>query len=162
MPEVNIDERAASGSAESPLQVLQPYEGVASHRVWRVAWVANPESPEYITFHLNSASDTESIPIAVDVLEQQFHLLADQWRRETGMLSSISRKAMHPTYQRIIGMGDKAVTPILRQLQKQLDHWFWALNAITGENPVPQESAGDLRQMADAWILWGKKKGYIL
>ncbi len=77
------------------------------------------------------------------------------------MLSSISKKAMHPTYHRIIGMGDKAVTPILRQLQEQLDHWFWALNAITGENPVPQESAGDLRQMAKAWIQWGREMGYI-
>lgn len=162
MPEVIIDERAASGSAEAPLQVLQPYEGVASHRVWRVAWVVYPESPGYITFHLSGASDTHSIPVALEAPEREFVQFADQWHRETGMLSSISKKAMHPTYQRIIGMGDKAVAPILRQLQEQPDHWFWALNAITGENPVPQESAGDLRQMADAWILWGKKKGYIL
>ena len=158
---VIFDERAATGSAEAPSQVLQLSEGIASQRVLRVAWLAYAQSPSYVTCHLSGASDTESIAIALEVLEQQFCLLAEQWARETGMLSSISKKAMHPTYQRIIGMGDKAVRPILRRLQERPDHWFWALSAITGENPVPQESAGNLRQMADAWILWGRRRGYI-
>lgn len=113
------------------------------------------------TFHPSGASDAESIPTATRATEQQFRALAEQWRRETGMLSSISKMAMHPAYQRIIGMGARAISPILLDLQKRPDHWFWALNAITGENPVPQESIGNLRQMAEAWIGWGKSRGYI-
>lgn len=162
MPEVVIDERAASGSVESGLRVLFAHERPVTQAVWMFKGFPDSEFPAYVTFHFLGASDTESIPIAVEVLDQQFRLLAEQWHRETGMLSSISKKAMHPTYQRIIGMGDKAVTPILRRLQERPDHWFWALNAITGENPVPQECAGNLRQMADAWIVWGRRRGYIL
>jgi hypothetical protein len=93
--------------------------------------------------------------------DQEFHSLAEQWRRETGMLSSVPKMAMHPAYQRIIGMGERAIAPIMQELQWRPDHWFWALNAITGENPVPQESAGNLRQMAQAWIEWGRRRGYI-
>ena len=161
MPEVILDERAASGSAEVQLQVLQQNKGIASQRVLGVAWVAYPESPTHITFHRSGASDTESIRFVLDAPDEEFSLLADRWRRETGMLSSISRKAMHPAYQRIIGMGAGAIVPILQELQVRSDHWFWALNAITGENPVPEESAGNLRQMADAWIAWGRRRGYI-
>jgi hypothetical protein len=105
--------------------------------------------------------DTESLSTAEQATEQQFRSLAEQWRRETGMLSSVSRMAMHIAYQRIIGMGARAIIPILLDLHKRPDHWFWALNAITGENPVPQESAGNLREMAKAWIQWGRRRGYI-
>jgi hypothetical protein len=66
---------------------------------------------------------------------------------------------MHPAYQRIIGLGTAAVPLILAELEKDLDQWFWALKAITGEDPVPPESRGKMREMADAWLNWGRKKG---
>lgn len=31
------------------------------------------------------------------------------------------------------------------------DHWFWALEMITGADPVPVEAYGDTVQMAQAW-----------
>jgi len=43
----------------------------------------------------------------------------------------------------------------------QTDHWFWALEAITGENPVGKEDAGDVEASARGWIAWGKKNGYL-
>jgi hypothetical protein len=69
--------------------------------------------------------------------------------------------AMLKPYQQIIGMGDRALPLILSELQREPDHWFWALEAITQENPVPPEAAGRVRQMADAWLMWGKQHGYI-
>lgn len=49
---------------------------------------------------------------------------------------------MHPAYQQIIGMGEKALPLILRDLRdRPTGHWFWALNAITGEEPTLGESA---------------------
>ena len=63
--------------------------------------------------------------------------------------------AMHPAYQQIIGMGTPALPLIFQELQREPDHWFWALGAITGENPVPEEDAGDLDAMTDAWLSWG-------
>jgi hypothetical protein len=68
--------------------------------------------------------------------------------------------AMLKPYQRIIGMGAPAVSLILRELEREPDQWFWALESITEENPVPPEAAGRVRSMAQAWIDWGKQHGY--
>ena len=91
----------------------------------------------------------------------RFRALADQWRRETGPLSSSSRIAAHPAYQEIIGMGPAVLPLILRELQEHGDHWFAALRAISGENPVPQKYAGRIPKIAECWLEWGRGKGYI-
>jgi hypothetical protein len=57
-------------------------------------------------------------------------------------------------------MGDAAISLLLGELQKQPDHWFSALQTITGENPVPKAKWGKLSAMADSWIEWGRKHGY--
>ena len=99
-------------------------------------------------------------PGAEDGMETQFRELVDQWQEETGMLSSTSKKAIHPAYQEIIGMGEKAIPMILRELEERPSHWFFALQSMTGENPVPPEAAGHVGKGADAWIKWGREKGY--
>lgn len=43
--------------------------------------------------------------------------------------------AMHPAYQRIIGLGPEVAPLLLRELERQPDHWFWALKALTGADP---------------------------
>jgi hypothetical protein len=93
-------------------------------------------------------------------IETIFLELAEQWRRETGMFSVISKISMHPAYQRIIGMGQPVVPLIMRELEHEPDHWFWALSAITGANPVKPEQRGRLNEMAQAWIEWGRANGY--
>ncbi len=50
---------------------------------------------------------------------------------------------------------------MLEGLRRKPDHWFIALEEITGENPVPPESEGKTQKMAQAWIQWGIKGGYI-
>lgn len=50
---------------------------------------------------------------------------------------------------------------ILAELQRETDHWFWALEAITGENPVPESDLGDMAASARAWTDWGKKNGLL-
>jgi len=69
--------------------------------------------------------------------------------------------AMLPSYQRIIGMGLAAVPLLLEELSREPDHWFWALEAITEENPVPREAAGNVPLMAKAWVEWGKQHGFV-
>ena len=66
----------------------------------------------------------------------------------------------HPAYQQIVGMGDKAIPLILRELEQAPDHWFWALKAITGVNPVPREERADIKAMAKHWLEWGREEGY--
>jgi hypothetical protein len=98
--------------------------------------------------------------VATSGLEETFLGLAEQWQRETGMLSLVQKMVMHPAYQRIIGMGQPVVPLILKALEREPDHWFWALEAITGENPVREEERGRIKQMAAAWVLWGRENGY--
>jgi hypothetical protein len=38
--------------------------------------------------------------------------------------------------------------------------WFWALKSITREDPVPAGDRGSTPKMVDAWLSWGKQKGY--
>jgi len=90
----------------------------------------------------------------------RFYLLLKDWREGRGPTSSVTQLAMHPAYQQIIGMGPDALPFILRELERTPDHWFWALNAITGADPVRVEDRGRLRKMAAAWIRWGKDEGY--
>jgi hypothetical protein len=104
---------------------------------------------------------TYKYPIKSQVeLEAEFKSLAAEWRAETRMLSLVAQKSMHPAYQRIIGMGQPIVPLIFRDLEQKPDHWFWALRAITGDNPVKPEQRGRMNQMAQAWIQWGKEQGY--
>ena len=69
--------------------------------------------------------------------------------------------AMLRPYQQIIGMGTAAVPLILEELQREPDQWFWALECITEENPVPPQDAGRVRAMAEAWVRWGIERGFL-
>ena len=93
--------------------------------------------------------------------ETRFRALADQWRRETGMLSSISQMAAHPAYQEIIAMGPDIIPLLLRELQERGGHWFPALRALSGENPAPREYAGQIPKIRECWLEWGRQQGYI-
>ena len=93
--------------------------------------------------------------------ERVFAALAERWRRETAPLSSATDIALHPAYQRIIGMGQAALPLILAELERAPDHWFWALRAITNENPVTEEDAGDLGRMRDAWVRLARARGWL-
>jgi hypothetical protein len=35
------------------------------------------------------------------------------------------------------------------------------LNAITGENPIPDDAAGDIDRMTAAWLEWGRANGLL-
>jgi len=91
---------------------------------------------------------------------ETFDRLLEEWGEETTHLSDVSKKYMNPSYQQIIGMGKKAVPFLLQELEKSPTHLFWALEAITGQNPVKEEHAGIMQEMANDWFEWARKKGY--
>ena len=76
-------------------------------------------------------------------------------------MSNTAQMAMLRSYQKIIGMGMVAVPFLLAELRREPDQWFWALEVITDENPVPAEAAGKVRVMAQAWIDWGRQRGLL-
>lgn len=95
-------------------------------------------------------------------LESVFRALADDWKSRKSHSSSVEEMAMHPAYQQIIGLGPDVVPLLLAELERHPDHWFWALHAVTREDPVPPESRGKIRAMAKAWIEWGRRNVHRL
>jgi hypothetical protein len=93
-------------------------------------------------------------------VEERFRQLAAEWRDAIGPLSSATKIVQHPAYQEIIALGGDVVPFILRELEQKPDHWFAALRAITGEDPVAPEDRGRMDRMATVWIRWGKEHGF--
>ena len=58
-------------------------------------------------------------------------------------------------------MGPDVVPLLIRDLAEQPTHWFWALKAISGEDPVPPESVGKTPEMTESWLHWGHERGYL-
>lgn len=48
---------------------------------------------------------------------------------------------------------------LLLALQKNPNWWFFALEQITGENPVQPDYNFD--ETVEAWLQWGREKGLI-
>ena len=63
-------------------------------------------------------------------LQSEFNRLTKQWQTQTGYQSSLSVITSHPSYQRIISLGEDVVPLILNELSDRPDHWFTALQSI--------------------------------
>src|ERR1700687_149051 len=72
-------------------------------------------------------------PVLSSAASHEFGKHKTKWKRDTKFLSSPLDRYMHPSYQRIIGLGPAVTSLILRDLKKELNDWFFALPAITGE-----------------------------
>ncbi len=97
-----------------------------------------------------------------DTLEQQVRRLLTTWREQTGCLSSSSSCVAHPAYRELIALGAAALPFIFRDLEQTLDgHLSSALVAITGTQPVPPEEGGQIQIVANRWLAWGRRNGYL-
>ncbi len=108
-----------------------------------------------------TSTERDAIGILVPMdLEVRFQHLVGDWKRQRGLTSSAMKMAALPAYREIVSMGTAAIPLLLAELERQPDHWFIALHEITGAEPVPQESRGKIKEMAAAWIRWGKDNGF--
>src|SRR5437667_384459 len=97
--------------------------------------------------------------LLVERIEEKFRSLANQWRRETRYVSSITQRTSNVSYLKIIAMGWSAVPLLLRELEKNRDHWIWALYIITGQDPAEGIEIYD--DAVEAWLTWGKQNHYL-
>lgn len=101
--------------------------------------------------------------VSVDaVTRETFGKLAKDWKQSRDRFDSGIAAFTHPSYQKIIGMGDRVLPLIFEELQRELDHWFWALKAITRAepDPVPADDVGNLEAMRTHWLRWANERGY--
>jgi hypothetical protein len=94
-------------------------------------------------------------------IQLRFQLLAEKWKEESKFLNFIKDSVQLPNYQAIIAMGKPVLPYIFEDMQQQPQHWFAALKAITGENPVLIEHRGNIQSMTNDWLLWGRKNQII-
>lgn len=91
---------------------------------------------------------------------KKFIKLRDQWKDETKFISSGTKLFSNKAYQDIIKIGEKSIPWLLREIQKNNDHWYFALSELTGANPIKDEHAGMLDDMRDDWLKWAAEKNY--
>ena len=93
---------------------------------------------------------------------EQFQLLVAKWTDDTMVFSTWRQISDHPVCQEIIKMGKSIIPFIMSDLQEKLtNHWFGVLTSITGESPVPKQDRGKILKMREAWLEWGRIKGYL-
>jgi hypothetical protein len=95
-----------------------------------------------------------------ETLEERFRRLEAAWVAATGVLSDDTEIVEHPAFREIIGLGEAVVPLMLRDLEQRPRLWVWALPQITGENPVAPADRGNIARMSEAWLRWGRTKGY--
>jgi hypothetical protein len=93
-------------------------------------------------------------------MDERFRQLADSWEAAVAHYSFSTARQRHPAYQEIIALGEPVIPSLLRDLEVNRRHWFAALQAITGANPVPSDHAGKIDLMIEDWLGWGKQQGY--
>ncbi len=95
--------------------------------------------------------------VLYDAQRERFQQLAAAWKSEVRFLSDTNEICSHPAYQEIIGMGVSVLPFIFEELEREPDSWFWALKAITGQDPVPEEHRGNVDLMARDWLKWAQE-----
>ena len=98
-----------------------------------------------------------------DYLTYKLQSSIESWKseRRASPSSSIERLFASVHYIRLIEAGLSAVPLLLAEMEARPDHWDRALEEITGENPAPPELDGKLREIAMAWVDWGRSRCLI-
>ena len=96
-----------------------------------------------------------------NTIDAKFRRLSDEWLRGMGHSSDPIRLMSHPAFQEIVRMGPSVIPLIIRHLAEKPNLLVWALPRITGANPVPVDSNGNIGKMVHSWIEWGKSRNFV-
>ena len=159
---------AAAVSLPAQVATLpNPNAGVRNNIEKKTLWRAEVPSPE--TAAEGISADNALLLLKKLVTQHQsavaedqklFSGLLEEWREATALSSNPMQAILAKPYQRIIGMGKRALPFIFSELPKCQDNWFWALESITGENPVSKEHYSNFRLATEDWVRWGQRRGF--
>ncbi|MCI1267914.1 MAG: hypothetical protein LKG19_15165 [Saprospiraceae bacterium] len=89
-------------------------------------------------------------------LKKKFELYSSLWKKETMFSSSSSEITNNAAYRSIIGLGTDIIPFIIHDLQQSENHWFYALEQLTGENPISNDHIGVIKLMKSDWLNWAE------
>jgi hypothetical protein len=131
-----------------------------------------PLASEYGYRFLNSLEWGRCIPIAMaaggklqvcpTASSDEFERLYAAWRQKSAFLSSTTASAMATEYQQLIGMGPAVLPYLFDKLENDDADVFWALKAITRQDPVRDEVRGDFAEMKKAWLEWARSVSWMI
>ena len=87
----------------------------------------------------------------------EFEKLHQDWREDTKFESSATKIVEHPAYQKIISWGAPMIPFILEEIHEGSNHWFYALQEITGFTP-PHAEKLSFEALRDAWLDWSEQQ----
>lgn len=92
-----------------------------------------------------------------DRLEYLFNVLNNAWKKDVMYESSATKIVSHPAYQLIIEMGEVMIPFILNEVSRGSNHWFFALQKISGHTP---NDAGTLNfdELRPSWMQWAEEQ----
>lgn len=94
--------------------------------------------------------------------QETFDILFEQWKRDTGCMSSMSQIRRHPVCDRFLDEGTSLLPMIFQALERKRDHrLMMLLNGILGFTPVPQVHWGKMDIVTKYWLDWGREHGYL-
>ena len=91
---------------------------------------------------------------------KEFLELKSRWKDETRYFSSGSGIFSNSAYVGIISKGPVAIPWIIRELIRENDYWYNALEQITGINPIKSENIGLVENMKEDWLQWAQDNNY--
>jgi len=94
-------------------------------------------------------------------LKKRFDFFKEVWKSETLFSSSISEIINNTAYRSIIGLGQGVIPFIIEDLTLNDNHWFYALEALTGNNPIKESHKGFVPLMKNDWIEWAEQNNLI-
>jgi hypothetical protein len=90
-------------------------------------------------------------------LKKRFDLYNSIWKSETIFSSSITEITNNAAYRSIIALGQEVIPFIIDDLKVNDNHWFHALEALTGQNPIKENHKGIVLLMKKDWVEWAKE-----
>ena len=90
-------------------------------------------------------------------LSEKFDLYSGIWKTETMFSSNSSEITNNSAYRSIIGLGKDIIPFIIEDFKQSENHWFNALELLTGENPIKSEHRGIINLMKSDWLNWAEK-----
>jgi hypothetical protein len=120
----------------------------------RTAPSQEPRTPLLYRLHLIASRRQQT--------QARFQALVRSWKKEIAFESSLTEILTNHNYLKIIGLGPAALPLIFKELEREPDLWFLALESITGEDPAASEdSTGDFKKISELWLKWGRDHGFI-
>jgi hypothetical protein len=89
-------------------------------------------------------------------LRVKFDSYTITWLNETMFTSSSSEIFSNNAYRSIIGLGTEVIPLIIEDLKINDYHWFYALESLTGVNPIQKEHRGVIQLMKEDWLNWAE------